>query len=252
MPIPVIGIPVLNRADLLLRMVRSIDYPVDKLIIINNGDDAGVSAILNQLQGEKDYNLEIYKPGYNLGVAASWNWIIKNNLDADYWLLIGNDIQLSSGDLAKMDRFIRDHPEYATVPANWGHSLFAVTQAGLDGVGYFDESFWPAYSEDQDWMYRMKLSGLPWSDCPDVKAVHGEPPLWGSSTVWSDPELNKKCGVTQKNNLEFYKRKWGGVPGDEKFLSPHGDPIYTIKDCPRDKYLLEANGHPEFQEGACK
>lgn len=248
MTIPVLGIPILNRSDLLLRCLRSIDYPVDKLVIINNGKDAGVIAALEQLQAEGEFNLSVHIPEYNLGVAASWNWIIRNDPEADYWLLVGNDIQLSPGDLAKMDRFIREHPEYATVPANWGHSLFAVTRAGLKGVGYFDESFYPAYSEDQDWMYRLSLAGLPWADCPDVRAVHGEPPLWGSSTVWSDPVLNKQCGITQQNNLEFYKKKWGGYPGKEKFSSPYGDPILSLKDCPIDYNLWEANGHPKCQQ----
>ncbi len=37
--IPILAIPVLNRGDLLLRCIRSIDYPVGKLVIVNNGDE---------------------------------------------------------------------------------------------------------------------------------------------------------------------------------------------------------------------
>jgi hypothetical protein len=36
--VPVIIIPVLNRYDLMERAIRSIDYPVERLIIIDNGD----------------------------------------------------------------------------------------------------------------------------------------------------------------------------------------------------------------------
>ena len=245
MTIPVLGIPVLNRADLLLRCIRSIDYPVGNIVIINNGTDPGVAQAIEQLFGELD-NLDIIKPSYNLGVATSWNLIIREYCEHSYWLLVGNDIQFSRGDLGKMDRFIQEHPEYATIPANWGHSLFAVTRDGLKGVGYFDENIWPAYSEDQDWMYRLKLAGLPWGDCPDIHAVHGEPPLWGSSTVWSDPVLNKRCAITQQNNHEYYAQKWGGAPGEEKFTTPFGDPSLTIKDCPINMDLLRANGHPLY------
>jgi len=246
MKIPVLGIPVLNRADLFLRCIRSIDYQVDKLVVVNNGDDAGVKTAIEQLHIENDFNLSVYKPDYNIGVAASWNYIIKSNPKRDYWLLVGSDIKFTPGDLDKMDRFIRAHRDYVTIPANWGHSLFAITPAGINGVGYFEESSWPAYREDQDHMYRVNLAGLPWADCPDVKAVHGEPPLWGSSTVWSDPKLNKQCGITQKNNLEFHKQKWGGPPGEETFKTPYDDPTLTLKDCPLDKDLLSANGHPEY------
>jgi len=246
MGIPVVGIPVLNRADLLVRLIRSIDYPVEKLVIVDNGDDPAVFAVLEQLNRTGDYPFEIYYPGYNLGVASSWNWICRNN-PAEYWLLIGSDIQLARGDLAKIDRFVRDNPQYVQCPANWGHSLFAIRQSAFDGAGYFDQNMWPAYSEDQDHCYRIKLAGLKWADVPDVHAVHGEPPLWGSSTVWSDPELNKKSAVTQANNAEYYRRKWGGNVGSETFTHPFDDQELTIKDCPEDKELLQANGHPGYQ-----
>jgi GT2 family glycosyltransferase len=241
--IPVLAIPILNRADFLLRCIRSIDYPVDKLLIINNGDDPGVNAAIEQLEGERDFDLRTYKPGFNMGVAASWNWIMKNN-PADYWLLVGNDIQLTSGDLRKIDKFARAHPDYATMPANWGHSLFTMTPIGVEGVGYFDENYYPAYSEDQDWMYRLKLAGLPWQDVPDVHALHGEPPLWGSSTVWSDPILNKKSAVTQKTNAEYFRRKWGGPPGQETFTHPYDNPELSLKDWIIDPELAQANENP--------
>jgi hypothetical protein len=245
--IPVLACPVLNRADLFLRMIRSIDYPVEKLVVINNGDDPGIAAAIEQLTMEGEVALEVTHPVCNIGVAASWNFVMRNYPDALYWLFIGNDIQLTKGDLKKMDHFIRSHTEYATVPANWGHSLFAVTKVGLDVVGYFDENFYPAYCEDQDWMYRLKLAGVDWADCPDVHAVHGEPPLWGSSTVWSDPKLTAKCAITQKNNHMFYEQKWGGPPGKEVFITPFNDPSLTLKDCPYNEDIAEANQNPVFQ-----
>ncbi|NDG20000.1 MAG: glycosyltransferase family 2 protein, partial [Betaproteobacteria bacterium] len=35
--VPVVIIPVLNRYDLLERCIDSLDYPIEKLIIIDNG-----------------------------------------------------------------------------------------------------------------------------------------------------------------------------------------------------------------------
>lgn len=246
--IPVIGIPVLNRGDLLMRCIRSIDYPFEKLVIINNGDDAGVAAVIDQLRYNGMPGLDVVKAPYNLGVAASWNYIVQH-FPAEYWLLVGNDIAFTPGDLKKIDEFVRAHPEYVMCPANWGHSLFALRQACFDGAGYFDESFWPAYSEDQDHCYRIKLAGLQWADVPNVHAVHGEPPLWGSSTVWSDAQLNARCRITQKNNLEYYVRKWGGAPGEERFTHPFNEAWRSIKDCSVDRELWEANGHPLVQGG---
>jgi GT2 family glycosyltransferase len=243
--IPILAIPILNRGDFLLRCIRSIDYPVEKLLIVNNGNDAGVCAAIEQLEGEGDFELRTFKPGFNMGVAASWNWIMQNN-PANYWLLVGNDIQFSPGDLRKIDKFVRAHPEYVMCPANWGHSLFAIRQACIDGAGYFDENYFPAYSEDQDHCRRINLAGLKWADVPDVHALHGEPPLWGSSTVWSDPILNKKSAVTQKNNAEYYRRKWGGDPGQEIFTHPYNNPELTVKDWLWDAELARANENPNF------
>lgn len=236
-PIPVLGIPVVNRADLLHRCIRSIDYPVESLVIVNNGEDRGVAALLEQLLYEHDYGFypfverfETYKPAHNLGVAGSWNWIIASHPAAAWWELVGNDIQFTRGDLAKISAFVESHLDYVTMPANWGHSLFAVTRAGIEQIGWFDENYYPAYSEDQDHMYRVKLAGAKWQDVPDIHAVHGEPPLWGSSTVWSDQKLLAKCRAFQPANLEYYKAKWGGHPGREEWTHPYDNPSLSLRD----------------------
>jgi len=239
--IPIIGIPVLNRGDLLVRCIRSIDYPVGGICVINNGRDPGVVAALDQLQRTMK-NLVVLEPGENLGCAASWNRVMREFPTAEYWLFAGNDIMFADGDLAKIDKFVQDHPHYATCPANWGHSLFAITQVGLDKIGWFDENFWPAYSEDQDHMYRVKLSGLSWADVPDTHATHGEPPSWGSQTVYADAELFQLFKQYQENNFVYYESKWGGRPGSEKYTHPYNDPDLTWAEWRIDRELAKANG----------
>lgn len=242
--IPILGCPVLNRGDLLLRMVRSIDYPVGRIVLVNNGSDPGVCAVCDQLRDERDFALEVYRPAHNLGAAASWNCIMQCNKDAGYWLLVGNDIQFSPGDLGKIDGFVGDHPDYAIMPANWGHSLFAVTRAGLDRIGFFDENFYPAYLEDSDHMRRVQLAGAPWQDVPDIHAIHGEPPTWGSHTIYADPDLFAMNQRTHANNFRYYLGKWGGGPGEEKFEHPYNDQALTLKDWKIDQDLAKANGNP--------
>jgi len=50
--------------------------------------------------------------------------------------------------------------------SNMGHpggghsySAFILTQSGLDRIGYFDENYFPAYSEDCDHVRRLVLTG---------------------------------------------------------------------------------------------
>ena len=226
MAIPVLAIPVLNRGDLLLRCIRSIDYPVERLIIVNNGNDAGVMGVVRQIGEEKEFNLIVHKPAQNLGVAGSWNWVMQQDL-AEYWLHVGNDIQFTPGDLKLIDEGVRRHPEMVIRPANWGHSLFAIRPRCLETAGYFDANFFPAYLEDCDHMRRINLLGLPWADIgkaadetEQCQAVHGEAPSWGSSTIYADRKLREKNLKTHRNNFEYYKLKWGGPPGEEVFTVP--------------------------------
>ena len=36
--LPVLGLPIINRPDLMFRMLRSVDFPVDTLLIVHNRD----------------------------------------------------------------------------------------------------------------------------------------------------------------------------------------------------------------------
>ena len=256
--IPILSVPILNRGDLLLRLVRSIDYPVGILLIIDNGNDQGVAAVCQQLEQESRYGsssaivnpaaVRVYRPGRNLGVAASWNWTMREYPTADYWLFVGNDIKFMGGDLRKMDDGVRRHPEMVIRPGNWGHSFFAVTPRCIEQVGYFEESFWPAYLEDVDQMYRIKLAGDPWADIgkasdeyAQCKAVHGEAPTFGSSTIYADAKLLDKNSRTHERNFALYCRKWGGPPGEEMFAYPYNEPGAPVTHCPRDEEHIKGN-----------
>ena len=245
--IPVLGIPILNRADLLRRCIDSIDYPVDQLVIINNGREQDVKQYLEELADSRP-NILIYTPPENLGVAGSWNWIMRN-CDARWWLHVGNDIQFTAGDLSKICDYVESHPEEVVNPANWGHSLFAVKPHCLEVAGDFDSNFFPAYLEDSDHMWRIHLAGAKWSDVPDVHAIHGEAPTWGSHTIYSNERYLKMNGLTHNNLFLYYRKKWGGNPGQEKFTHPFNDPSWPIQQWELDQELRKANSCWEGQSG---
>jgi len=46
--IPLLGVPVLNREDLAARMVASIDYPVDELLVVVNAENKRPTVDLRQ------------------------------------------------------------------------------------------------------------------------------------------------------------------------------------------------------------
>jgi GT2 family glycosyltransferase len=219
-------------------MVKSIDYPVDKLQLvinwINQIDPTVETAIteITKLVEEKQVpvnSLDVYFANMsfpdglsNLGVAGGWNKIVVLNQTSPYWVIVGNDIQFTSGDLDKVNMYVKEHLDHVIMFANHGHSFFVLTQEGLK-VGTFDENIYPAYLEDCDHTYRLKLLGLTASNIQDIHSIHGEAPTWGSSTIYSDKNYRRRNGETHGRNFAYYRMKWGGNNGEEKYIHPYDD-----------------------------
>lgn len=228
--IPVFGIPVLNRGDLLERLVSSLDCPIGKLFIVNNGNDDSVWQAISKIRlglNPLIQEVVVYSESRNLGVAPSWNHIIKSNPTAPYWFICAVDMKFEKGSLAKMYRAAEAaHKSSAALYAD-GYSCFCITQLGWEGVGQFDENIYPAYLEDCDHHYRVKLSGLPYVDIPDMKLQHGDGLLTGSVTINSNPQYARANSQTHGNNFKYYMKKWGGVNGQEVFRTPFNGTLHT-------------------------
>lgn len=185
--IPVLGVPTLNRADLLARMITSIDYPVGHLVIVDNG---------RQSLGH------IKTPAYiarvtttttagNLGVAGSWNLIIKSTPLAPWWLIVNDDAWFPAGalericDAARTDALLLSacHPPWA---------CFTIGDDVVSRVGLFDERFHPAYCEDNDYERRCRELGVEVTG--NGVAVHHD----NSSTI------GKSADVQQANQRTFH------------------------------------------------
>jgi len=263
-PIPVLGIPHYNRPDLLERCLHSIDYPVDTLALVRNGplemfpvefvrQLKAATASNPDLEVKKFRRIEVLQHP-NAGCAGSWNEIIKlfpggaqgtARPTGHYWMLANNDIQFAPGDLAKMAVFVESHLTPALSPkggegekpgmiyGNHGASWFAITEAGVECAGLFDENIYPAYLEDCDMSRRFDLLALRRCNVPDVHALHGTATNArdqgkGSCTVNADPKLAELNSRTHGNNFEYYRAKWGGINGQEKFTTPFNDPHWPL------------------------
>lgn len=100
-------------------------------------------------------------------------------------------------------------------------SAFAVNRFCWETVGEFDEAFAPAYFEDNDYHYRMKLAG--------VEAVVYPPALFYHYGSRTQNEANESGLPIMpppmfENNRATYVRKWGGVPNEEKWKYPFDNP----------------------------
>lgn len=192
--IPVLGVAVLNRPDLLNRLLGSIDVLVEDLVIIDNAgglDIAGCDA------AENIWHLPLPS---NLGVAGSWNLVIRSTPFAPWWLIVNSDAYFNPGQLAEIAGEARTDALCLTeaVPP-W--ACFTVGEEVVSTVGLFDERFYPAYCEDVDYERRVTAAGYD-IDVMPVKVNHDN-----SSTIGSDPALSAANCRTYPAAVAWYRHK---------------------------------------------
>ena len=207
-----IGIPTLNRADLLQENLDD--------LLLNFSDADSIHIIDNGFQDIRlPEGLDVYleTPGKNLGVAASWNKHMKYAFEekgCDYILILNDDIVFGHTKEAVQEIIVsRAEPYLLTGTFYW--SCLLISKACYEDVGGFDEGFYPAYYEDNDYARRLTLIELGhcrWGQDPRLDPIVKR----NSMTIKKDPNLNK---LFNKNKKYFFT-KWGGYPGEEVYTIP--------------------------------
>jgi GT2 family glycosyltransferase len=152
-------VPTMTRVDLLQRMVSSIDYPVEHLLIIDNGanyreSEAPVLHIPDPVQ-EVTYLPMVS----NLGVAGAWNLGVKSFPFARRWFICSDDVVFAPGSMEKWD--LASKPSALTISSDWPYfQFFTVGESVIERVGLFDEMFFPANFEDDDYLWRCEDYGM--------------------------------------------------------------------------------------------
>ena len=176
-------VPVLNRYDLLQRMLDSVDVPVDHLLIIDNGLGTDTLELSNKFAKVTHLRMPA-----NLGVAGSWNLGIKSFPYAHRWFIVSNDVVFQLGALEKLSQARRDEITLAADAPHW--QAFALGDEAVNDIGLFDESLFPAYFEDNDYMRRAEFVGVNIRKL-DIDLHHDN-----SSTI--------KSGYQSKNDKTFF------------------------------------------------
>lgn len=198
-----IGIPTINRYDLLKEALQRyfIDFPNIKIFIIDNGKQNIV---------EVNKNLNVYVPKTNLGVAASWNKLCNIIFEEhDYALILNDDIILGKTEKEIDELLSKEIYDFYVGSFYW--SAFILPKRTFDKIGDFDEYFYPAFYEDNDYDYRRILC-----NCSRLTTDVLLPTVARNSmTIKKDASLNQSF----EDLKQFYKKKWGGEPGEEKFIT---------------------------------
>lgn len=189
--IPVLIIPVLNRFDLLERVLNSIDYPIDNILIIDNS---------NSYSTDRE-NIHVLNMPCNIGVAASWNLGIKCFPHAPYWIIGSNDNEWVQGSLQQLNS---QSNENLLVFTSQGWNSFSLGSSIVKKIGIFDENYYPAYHEDTDYIERIRLHNM--KDCiikTDIPMIcHG-----AGTTMHSNPQFEQKNNFTGEANRLYYMEK---------------------------------------------
>jgi len=192
--IPVMIVPTLNRGDLLQSMLDSIDYPVQHLLIIDNGMQGGEWFVPNPVR-----NVHLIDMPSNLGVSASWNLGIKLFPHADRWLFVSDDVVFEPGGLERL--FEDSSAGHVTLSSAWPHwESFIVGENVVRRIGLFDEAIYPANFEDDDYLRRCHHFGIDvqYSDYGHDHVQQG--------TVFSE-EFKEKNQVTYPLNEAYFLDK---------------------------------------------
>ena len=206
-----IAIPTINRWDLLYETLKKYekDFPNTYIMIVDNGN-----------QFEKGINAErvIKNSGYifgsnkNLGVAASWNHMLNYAFTNQFEnvLVLNDDIYLGKTESEIIEFIDNNRFSLATTTKTW--CAFILPRETFEKIGPFDENIFPAYFEDNDYAYRLKLEEIPHS-CYEFL----NPQIFiNSGSIAKDSSLNANF----EKNKNYFILKWGGEPNEEKYLTP--------------------------------
>lgn len=222
--IPMIGTATVNGGKWLKRLVESVDYPVDDFFIINNNGRGEIDEELDNLaKNHGNANIGkvrvLHMPS-NLGVAASWNLMIKSYLKCPYWIIVNDDVAFGPGFLGEMYfETIRD-PGAGMIHGYEGEhgigswDLFLIRDHVIQEYGLFDENLYPAYNEDADYFLRFIHKPIRRVMNLNSEYYHGdgkknEYHTHGSQTRRKDQQLSENLGRVNEMNIEYMTQKWG-------------------------------------------
>lgn len=186
--IPVIGFATLARFDMAQRLIDSIDYPVEHLVIVDNSGKKEFKPKTSELIK----NVWLIQVPHGLGANGAWNLIIKSTPHAKYWVIPNDDSYFAPGSLQKIADNV-DVKKFNFVNVNPKWSCVIPTEGSVMKAGLWDEAFHPIYFDDDDYEWRMEKLGVEFNHI-DAEVLHDN-----SSTL--------KSGYNERNSITFSRNQ---------------------------------------------
>jgi hypothetical protein len=212
-----LGVPVVNQPQLLRRAIDSIDALWPFTIVIDNGDEP--------LTGE--WPVQVFRPDVPLSFSQTMNLLLRRARGhvCDVLFLMHSDAEAEPDTpqrlLAAAEAAIQANRRWGVIFTNYD-ALAAFNMRMVEEVGLWD-TLLPQYFSDNDYYRRVELCGyeLIFSELP----VRHE----ASQTIRGDPVRKYLNDVTFPLYERYYRAKWGGSPGKERFDRPFGGALDRLR-----------------------
>lgn len=182
--IPVIGFATVKRFDLADRLVKSIDYHVEHLVVIDNSGTGSYQPPQNDFVK----HVWVMQMPYGVGLTGAWNLIVKSTPYAPYWLCVNDDAWFEPGSLEKIAADADSSTvNFTSCVPHWSCVIFG--QSVIEKVGLYDERFYPLYFDDNDMERRIQH--------------HGFEPKWIDAKVNHDNSSTLNSGFQDANGKTY-------------------------------------------------
>lgn len=186
--IPVLGFATLTRFDMAQRLLDSIDYPVDKLVIVDNSGKREFTPKVNEFVNET----WLLQMPHGLGANGAWNLIIKSTPFAPYWVIPNDDSWFAAGALETIAKEV-DTDAFNFLDINPSWSCVIPSEGSVRRAGLWDEAFHPIYFDDDDYEWRMKEVGVRFNTI--------------NAKVYHDNSSTLKSGFNERNRVTFTRNQ---------------------------------------------
>lgn len=186
-------------------------------------------------------------------LARAWNKGIRRAIEsgATHIFIHNLDIRLHPQAIEQLALALDSHPKLILCsPRFWltkktlndariekgispgGHMCaFMIRPDFFDILGEFDETFEPAYQEDTDMLFRMRLKNLQAALVNSAYIHHTEGGTFRGCLTIEGASIKERILIARaiqlkiKQNDQRYLEKWGGLPGAEQFKTPFNKPV---------------------------